>query len=103
MLRVSQTIGWPSVGLLINQWFPKQHYGKSWGIISTSSRIHTVISAVLLGVLVAAFSWRIGVCNGRIFLFAGSFIFFYLIKSSQKIYAWKILVKEKNLLILLKQ
>ena len=84
VLRVSQTIGWPSVGLLINQWFPKQHYGKSWGIISTSSRIHTVISAVLLGVLVAAFSWRTAfVMVGSVYL-VGSFIFFYLIKSSPK-------------------
>ena len=82
VLRVSQTIGWPSVGLLINQWFPKQHYGKSWGIISTSSRIHTAVSAVLLGILVAAFSWRSSFVIVGSFYFVASFIFLYLIKSS---------------------
>ena len=72
IMRLSQTIGWPSVGLLINQWFPKQHHGKAWGIVSTSSRIHTALSAVLLGALVAAFSWRSS------FVIAGSF---YLVAS----------------------
>lgn len=82
VMRVSQSIGWPSVGLLINQWFPKQHYGKSWGIISTSSRIHTALSAVLLGVLVAAFSWRSSFVVVGSFYLAASFLFLYLIKSS---------------------
>lgn len=82
IMRVSQTIGWPSVGLLINQWFPKQHYGKSWGIISTSSRIHTAVSAVLLGVLVAAFSWRASFVIAGSFYLVASFLFLYLIKSS---------------------
>ena len=82
IMRVSQTIGWPSVGLLINQWFPKNHYGKSWGIISTSSRIHTAISAVLLGVLVAVFSWRSTFVIVGAFYFVASFLFLYFIKSS---------------------
>jgi sugar phosphate permease len=81
-MRVSQTIGWPSVGLLINQWFPKQHHGKAWGIISTSSRIHTALSAVLLGALVAAFSWRSSFVVAGSFYLVASFIFLYLIKSS---------------------
>ena len=82
LMRVSQSIGWPSVGLLINQWFPKQHYGKAWGIISTSSRIHTAISAVLLGILVAAFSWRSSFVITGSFYLAASFLFLYFIKPS---------------------
>ena len=82
IMRVSQTIGWPSVGLLINQWFPKHHHGKSWGIISTSSRIHTALAAVLLGALVAAFSWRSSFVIAGFFYLVASFIFLYLIKSS---------------------
>ena len=82
VMRVSQTIGWPAVGLLINQWFPKQHYGKSWGILATSSRIHTALSAVLLGVLVAAVSWRSSFVIAGSFYLVASFIFLYLIKSS---------------------
>ena len=82
IMRVSQTIGWPSVGLLINQWFPKQHHGKAWGIVSTSSRIHTAVSAVLLGVLVAAFSWRSSFLIAGFFYLLASFLFLYLIKSS---------------------
>ena len=82
IMRVSQTIGWPSVGLLINQWFPQQHYGKAWGIISTSSRIHTALSAVFLGILVAAFSWRSSFVIAGSFYLVASIIFLYLIKSS---------------------
>lgn len=82
IMRASQTIGWPSVGLLINQWFPKEHHGKSWGIVSTSSRIHTAISAVLLGILVAAFSWRSSFLIAGSFYLVTSFLFLYLIKSS---------------------
>jgi sugar phosphate permease len=81
-MRLTQTIGWPSVGLLINQWFPKQHHGKAWGIVSTSSRIHTALSAVLLGALVAAFSWRSSFVIAGSFYFLASFILLYLIKPS---------------------
>lgn len=84
VMRFSQTIGWPAVGLLINQWFPKQHHGKSWGIISSSSRIHTAISAVLLGVLVAAFSWRSAFVIVGVFYFLISFILLSLIATSPK-------------------
>jgi sugar phosphate permease len=82
IMRLTQTIGWPSVGLLINQWFPKQHHGKAWGIVSTSSRIHTALSAVLLGALVAAFSWRSSFVIAGSFYFLASFILLYLIKPS---------------------
>ena len=82
VLRVSQTIGWPAAGLLINQWFPKQHYGKAWGITATSSRVHTAIAAVILGILVAAFGWRSSFVIVGSFYFVASFVFLYLIKSS---------------------
>ena len=82
IMRASQSIGWPSVGLLINQWFPRQHHGKAWGIVSTSSRIHTALSAVLLGVLVAAFSWRSSFLIAGSFYLVASFLCLYLIKSS---------------------
>jgi sugar phosphate permease len=82
ILRVSQTIGWPGAGLLINQWFPKQHYGKAWGITATSSRVHTALAAVLFGALVAAFSWRSSFVIAGSFYLVASFIFLYLIKSS---------------------
>ena len=82
ILRVSQTIGWPGAGLLINQWFPKQHYGKAWGITATSSRVHTALAAVLFGALVAAFSWRSSFIIAGSFYLVASFIFLYFIKSS---------------------
>ena len=82
IMRISQSIGWPSVGLVINQWFPKSHYGKTWGIVSTSSRIHTAVSAVLFGVLVAAYSWRSSFVMVGSFYVAAALLFFYLMKSS---------------------
>jgi sugar phosphate permease len=82
VLRLSQTIGWPAAGLLINQWFPKQHYGKAWGITATSSRVHTALAAVLLGVLVAAFGWRSSFVIVGAFYLVASFILLYLIASS---------------------
>ena len=82
IMRISQSIGWPSVGLVINQWFQKSHYGKTWGIVSTSSRIHTAVSAVLFGVLVAAYSWRSSFVMVGSFYVAAALLFFYLMKSS---------------------
>jgi ACS family hexuronate transporter-like MFS transporter len=82
VMRVSQTIGWPAAGLLINQWFPKQHHGKCWGIMATSSRIHTALSAVLLGILVAAFGWRSSFVIAGSFYLVASFIFLYFIEPS---------------------
>lgn len=82
IMRISQSIGWPSVGLVINQWFPKSHYGKTWGIVSTSSRIHTAVSAVLFGALVAAYSWRSSFVMVGSFYVAAALLFFYLMKSS---------------------
>lgn len=49
--------GWPAMASLISAWYPPSKFGKVWGIISTSSRLSSVLSMFLLGLLVARLPW----------------------------------------------
>ena len=52
-LQLLRAGGWPALTKLIGQWIPPTSYGRTWGILSTSSRAGVVISSLALGLLLA--------------------------------------------------
>jgi len=50
-LQLVRAGGWPALTKLIGQWVPPTSYGRTWGILSTSSRAGVVISSLVLGLL----------------------------------------------------
>ncbi len=53
----AKSAGWPSMAKLIGNWFRPNQYGRVWGILSTSSRIGTIVATLALGALLAWLSW----------------------------------------------
>ena len=65
-MLLAASAGWPAMSKLIAAWYEPDRYGKVWGVVSTSSRLSSVLSTLLLGALLARVSWP------RIFLVAGA-------------------------------
>ncbi len=65
-MLLAAAAGWPAMSKLIAAWYEPDRYGKVWGVISTSSRLSSVLSTLLLGTLLLRMSWP------RIFLAAGT-------------------------------
>jgi len=55
---MAKSAGWPSMAKIIGHWFQPNQYGRVWGIISTSSRVGTIIATLCLGALLALLPWR---------------------------------------------
>jgi sugar phosphate permease len=64
VVQFTKSAAWPSMAHLIKSWFPVQKYGRVWGIISTSSRLSAVLSALLVAALLLVLppqdGWRWG-------------------------------------------
>ena len=43
---------------IIGKWYSPYKYGRVWSIISTSSRVGTIVAGVVLGALLTWVSWR---------------------------------------------
>jgi OPA family sugar phosphate sensor protein UhpC-like MFS transporter len=58
LLYFAQSGGWPGMTKLVGQYFPKETYGKTWSILSTSSRLSVVGGTLLFGSLLQFYSWQ---------------------------------------------
>jgi sugar phosphate permease len=56
-MLLSAAAGWPAMSKLIAAWYEPDRYGKVWGVISTSSRLSSVLSTLVLGRLLLLTSW----------------------------------------------
>lgn len=56
-MLLAASAGWPAMSKLIAAWYEPDRYGKVWGVISTSSRLSSVLSTILLGKLLARMRW----------------------------------------------
>lgn len=56
-MLLAAAAGWPAMSKLIAAWYEPDRYGKVWGVISTSSRLSSVLSTILLGTLLLRVSW----------------------------------------------
>ena len=56
-MLLAAAAGWPAMSKLIAAWYEPDRYGKVWGVISTSSRLSSVLSTLLLGTLLLRLSW----------------------------------------------
>ncbi len=54
----AKSAGWPSMANLIRAWYPQHWRGRIWGILSSSSRFSSLFTALVLGSLLLAVSWR---------------------------------------------
>ncbi|MBD3672635.1 MAG: MFS transporter [Planctomycetaceae bacterium] len=63
---MAKSLGWPSMTKIIGHWFRPNEYGRVWGIISTSSRVGTLIATFGFGALLALMPWRsmLFLCSG---------------------------------------
>ena len=50
--------GWPAMTKMVGSWYPETRYGQVWSIISTSSRIGTILAGLALGYLLSLMDWR---------------------------------------------
>lgn len=55
---MAKSFGWPAMTRIILTWFAARQYGRVWGVISTSSRVGTLVATLLFGSLLAVLSWR---------------------------------------------
>jgi sugar phosphate permease len=58
LLLFAMAASWPSMASIISVWYPSTKYGRVWGTISISSRLGASLSMILLGTLLAVFSWQ---------------------------------------------
>lgn len=65
-MLLAAAAGWPAMSKLIAAWYEPDRYGKVWGVISTSSRLSSVLSTLFLGSLLLRMSWP------AVFLAAGA-------------------------------
>ena len=56
--QASKAGGWPAMAKLISSWFEPARHGRLWGVVSTSSRVTSLLSHLALGGLLAWLSWR---------------------------------------------
>jgi sugar phosphate permease len=58
IVLLANASGWPSMAKLIGNWFSPDHYGRVWGLISTSSRVGTITATLTVGALLHSMDWR---------------------------------------------
>ena len=54
---MAKSAGWPGMTRIVVQSFHPTEYGRVWGVLSTSSRVGTIVATFGLGFLVATVSW----------------------------------------------
>lgn len=59
--------GWPAMTKLVGSWYAESKYGRVWSVISTSSRVGTILAAICFGFLLTYLSWR------NVFLLSAAF------------------------------
>ncbi len=50
--------GWPAMAKVIGAWYPPSRYGRVWSVVSTASRVGTMLATIVLGWLLLSVSWR---------------------------------------------
>ena len=58
VVYLAKAAGWPAMAKLIRNWFRPNQYGQVWGILSTSSRIGTIVATLCLGAILTWLAWR---------------------------------------------
>jgi sugar phosphate permease len=58
LLLFAMAASWPAMTSIVSVWYPPTQYGRVWGTLSTSSRLGASLSMILLGALLAIFSWQ---------------------------------------------
>lgn len=78
-MLLAAAAGWPAMSKLIADWYEPAKFGRVWGVISTSSRLSSVLSTLLLGSLLSRFAWpRIFLIAGGLALAVTALAFFFL-------------------------
>jgi sugar phosphate permease len=78
----AKSAGWPAMANLIGVWYPVNWRGRIWGILSSSSRLSSVFSTLVLGSLFLVISWQ-SVIGIAIALAGGVLVFlFFILKQS---------------------
>ena len=55
---MAKSAGWPAMTQIVVASFQPRTYGRVWGVLSTSSRVGTLIATLGMGFLLAWFGWR---------------------------------------------
>lgn len=55
---LAKSSGWPGMTRIVDRTFDDEEYGRVWGVLSTSSRVGTIVATFGLGILVASVSWQ---------------------------------------------
>ena len=50
--------GWPAMTKIVGHWYSPKAHGRVWSIISTSSRVGTMLALFVIGALLGVASWR---------------------------------------------
>lgn len=53
-----KSAGWPALTKLIGNWYHPQSYGRTWAILSTSSRASVVLATLFFGWLLGHMAWQ---------------------------------------------
>ncbi len=55
----TKSSGWPGMTKMVGYWFHPSTYGRTWSILSTSSRASVFLGTLLFGWLLSFFHWRV--------------------------------------------
>ena len=78
----AKSAGWPSMANLIRVWYPQNWRGRIWGILSSSSRISSLFTTLVLGSLLLAVSWRGVIATSAVITGGVLLLLFLVLKQS---------------------
>eukprot|EP00762_Andalucia_godoyi_P005069 ANDGO_04043.mRNA.1 putative hexose phosphate transport protein len=77
-----QSAGWPSLAHLIRNWMSADLYGRTWGIVSTSSRFGSLSATFLVSaLLLEGVNWRVIIVICAIILSVACVFNFFLLRA----------------------
>jgi MFS transporter, OPA family, sugar phosphate sensor protein UhpC len=79
LLSCVKSSGWAGLTKLVGNWYHPQEYGRTWAILSTSSRASVLSGTLFFGWLLGVMNWRyVAVCAGLIALVVCVAIYFFM-------------------------
>ncbi|MCZ6816767.1 MAG: MFS transporter, partial [Planctomycetota bacterium] len=82
MALFAKSAAWPSMANLISVWYPKNWRGRIWGILSSSSRLSSLFTTLVLGSLLLTVSWRGVIATSVVIAGAVLSLVFFVLKQS---------------------
>ena len=76
----AKSAGWPSMANIISVWYPRKWHGRIWGILSSSSRLSSVFTSLVMGGMLMVISWRWALVISAVIIAIVAVLLFFTVK-----------------------